>query len=114
MSDQLSTFDHRAPVRTSRADELDEEAADFLRDHPDVWRLFTEYAFALIRSGRSHGVAKMIVERIRWEHATSAHGGEPVLNNSHVASFARIFAATYPAHADFFRFRERTSARRAA
>lgn len=114
MPDQLDIFEHRAPVRTSRADELDEEAADFLRDHPDVWALFVRYAFQLIATGRSHGGAKAIVERIRWDHATSAHGGEPVLNNSHTASFARIFAATFPERADFFRFRERTSARRAA
>lgn len=87
-----------------------DEAFSFLCAHPDVWALFVRYAFNLIEVGREHGGAKAIVERIRWEHATSAHGGEPVLNNSHVTSFAQIFEATYPSHEGFFRRRERRAA----
>jgi hypothetical protein len=114
---QLALFDLREPVLPTRADALDEAARAFLASHPDVWRLFVRFARELIASGRPHGGAKAIWERIRWEAATSAHSGRDVewaLNNSHVAPIARIFAATYPEHGDFFRFRERASAKRAA
>ncbi len=117
MSDQLALFDLREPVRVTRADELDEQAHAFVVAHTDVWRLFVRFAFDLIASGRQHGGAKAIWERIRWEYATSAHCGRDVdhaLNNNLVAPIARIFAETYPEHASFFRFRERTSSRRAA
>jgi hypothetical protein len=117
MSDQLALFELRTPVRTTRADEMDEQAHAFVVDHPDVWRLFCRFAFDLVASGRPHGGAKAIWERIRWEYATSAHTARDVdhaLNNNLVAPIARIFAATYPERASFFRFRERTSARRAA
>jgi hypothetical protein len=117
MADQLALFELRAPVRVTRADELDEQAHEFVVAHPDVWRLFVRFAFDLIASGRQHGGAKAIWERIRWEYATSAHCGRDVehaLNNNLVAPIARIFAATYPDRACFFRFRSRTSERRAA
>jgi hypothetical protein len=108
---QLSLWDLREPVKLTRADELSREADAFLASHPDVWRLFVGFAFDLIRAGNPHGGAKAIWERIRWERATSAHrrGDEWSLNNSLVAPIARVFAETYPEHAAFFRFRERSS-----
>lgn len=88
----------------------------YLHDHPDVWNLFVRFALDLIRAGREHGGAKAIVERIRWESYTSAHVADLtfVVDNRNTASLARIFAATFPQHAQFFRFRARTSDRRKA
>jgi hypothetical protein len=113
MAAQLPLFDLREPVAPTRADRYDDDARDFLAEHPDVWALFVRFARELIASGRPHGGAKAIWERIRWERATSAHRGRDVdfaLNNNLVAPLARIFAATYPEHAEFFRFRERRAA----
>jgi hypothetical protein len=117
MTEQLA-FEYRPPAPPSRCDQFDEEAHQLLVAHPDVWRLFCRYAFELIAAGRDHGGAKAIVERIRWEHATSAHRrhdpDEPYLNNNHTASYARIFADTYPERAEFFRMRGRPAATRRA
>lgn len=107
----------RAPLLPVEPTELDKKAHAFLIAHSDVWHLFCRFAFQLIESGRDHGGAKAIVERLRWEVATSAHyaGREFVLNNTDTASFARIFAVSFPEHSDFFRMRARpTQQRRAA
>lgn len=99
---------YRAPDFGPHLDALELAAKDFLRAHPDAWQMFCRYAHELIRSGREHGGAKAIAERIRWDCATSAHRDERldfVWNNSFTAPIARAFARTYPEHADFFRFR---------
>jgi hypothetical protein len=117
LTEQLSLpgIETRAPVWSSRADELERQAAAFVAEHPEVWRLFVRFTFELIRSGKDHGGAKAIFERIRWESLVALHvEGRPVLNNNYTASFARAFGRTYPEHAAFFRTRGRPSEHRAA
>lgn len=105
-----------APVCPSDPTPLDLCAIAYLEEHMDVWDLFVRFAFDLINGGRDHGGAKAIVERIRWEAATSAHYADLsfVVDNRYTASLARIFAATHPRHAEFFRTRRRPTERRAA
>lgn len=116
MAEQLALFELRAPVRPTRADVLEQQTLDHLDRYPDVWALFVRFAFELIQAGHDHAGAKAIAERIRWHAATSAHRSdeEYVINNSHVACMARLFATTYPEHGEFFRFRVRLSERRSA
>lgn len=110
MAEQLALFELRDPVRPTRADQLERATLDHLDTFPDVWRLFVELTHELIRAGHAHGGAKAIAERIRWHALTSAHGAsEYVINNSHIACMSRLFAATYPEHATFFRTRTRPS-----
>jgi hypothetical protein len=107
----------RAPVLPAEPTALDRSTLNYLESYPDVWALFCRFAFELIRAGREHGGAKAIVERIRWECATSAHYADLdfVVNNSHTASLVRIFEATYPEQSGFFRTRKRpTESKRAA
>jgi hypothetical protein len=106
----------RPPVCPADPTAFDKRALEFLAEHPGVWALFCRFAFDLIRSGREHGGAKAIWERIRWEVATTAHYSDEewALNNTHVASLVRIFAATWPEHESFFRTRKRPSERKAA
>jgi hypothetical protein len=106
----------RAPVLPAEPTALDRSTLNYLESYPDVWALFCRFAFELIRAGREHGGAKAIVERIRWETATSAHYADIafVVNNSATASLARIFAATFPSQSEFFRTRKRPSERKAA
>jgi hypothetical protein len=105
-----------SPLLPVEPTELDKKAHAFLTEHSDVWSLFCRFAFELIGTGRDHGGAKAIAERLRWEVATSAHyaGNEFVINNTDVASFARIFAATFPPYSTFFRTRKRPTERKAA
>lgn len=113
MTEQLALFEHREPVRLTRRDELASEAEAFLEEHPDFWRAFCSFSFELVRAGHSRYGAKAVVERVRWHTAVSG-GSDFKVNNNHTATFARIFAATYPEHAHLFAFREQTSGRRAA
>jgi hypothetical protein len=105
-----------APVCPPQPSASDLHAIEFLEAHLDVWDLFVRFTFELIHKGHAHGGAKAVVERIRWHSFTSAHVAdlEFVCNNNSTASLARIFAATYPAHADFFRTRKRPTESRAA
>lgn len=102
----------REPTVPTRASELDEQARAFLRDNPSFWHHFCRFADELWQRGRIGG-AKLICERIRWECRLEGRGS-PKVNNSHVASFARIYAATYPERAGLFRTRTRASAERRA
>lgn len=115
MADQLALFELREPVRPTRADELEQQTLDHLDRHPEVWQLFVRFTFELIHAGNEHAGAKAIAERIRWHAATTTRRtDEYVVNNSHVSCLSRLFAATYPEHADFFLFRVRSSERRSA
>jgi hypothetical protein len=106
----------RAPLLPVEPTELDKKAHAFLSEHLDIWRLFCRFTTDLVLAGREHGGAKAIVERIRWECATSAHYADLdfVVNNSHTASLVRIFEATYPERSGFFRTRKRPTERKAA
>ncbi len=105
------------PILPVEPTELDKKALAFLTEHPDVWREFVRFTFDLINAGRRYGGAKSVWERIRWDVATSAHvirNEAWAMNNTHVSSIARIFAATFPAHTQFFVTRKRPTERKAA
>lgn len=106
----------RPPVAPPEPTALDRSTLAYLEAYPDVWALFVRFAFQLIRSGREHGGAKAIVERIRWETATTAHYADIafVVNNSATASLSRIFEATFPEQSGFFRMRRRAHERKVA
>lgn len=104
---------YRPPVRLTRGDQIEEEAAAYLRDNPDFWQEFCRRSFQLIDAGRAHYAVAGIVEVIRW-HSNLGRGEPYRINNNHRAVFARIFEATYPEHTGFFRTRERVSQQRGA
>lgn len=106
----------RPPILPAEPTPRDELAIAYLREHGDVWDLFCRFAFQLINHGREHGGAKAVVERIRWEANTTAHHArlQFVVDNRNTASLARIFAATFPDRANFFRTRNRPSERKVA
>jgi hypothetical protein len=93
----------------SRHDEIRDACNAFHVKHPEVWRLFCQFALEMRDSGRSHYGAKAVMERVRWE--TDSGGRHPALkiNNNFAAFYARRFAKVYPELAEFFRTREQTS-----
>lgn len=97
----------------ARSTQFDGQALDFLRAHPDVWRLFVHFVAEAHARGASRIGAKLVCERIRWEHAISDPGDERefIVNNNHVASIARIYCEAYPEHASMFITRARPSER---
>lgn len=79
---------------------------EFHKENPHVYELFKHYTKAAMKTGRKHYSAYAIFERIRWHsdiETNEALGFK--LNNNHRPYYARMFAANYPQHANFFRTR---------
>ena len=76
---------------------------DFHNEHPEFWELFCQYTFELIDSGRTHGSANAVFERIRWEtNVNPTHQGHFKVNNNFRAYYARRFMQMFPKWHDFF------------
>jgi hypothetical protein len=74
--------------------------------HSEIWTVFLQFTFQLIRAGHNHYSARAVLHRIRWHMAVD----HPVktafkVNNNHSAFYARKFHRRYPIHAGFFRTR---------
>lgn len=94
----------------ARSSEFDAEAMALLEAHPDLWHLFVRFVHEARAAGRERLGAKLVIERIRWEHGLRGGSERPyMLNNNHTASLARIYCATFPEHADMFVQRTRPS-----
>lgn len=81
-------------------------AARYMRDNPDIYKLFCRFTWELIGAGRTHVGAKAIAERIRYESLLSGNDGY-TCNNSYVAFMARRFMQENPQHDGIFETRER-------
>jgi hypothetical protein len=80
---------------------------DFHIKHPQVFRLFEQFAILLIQKGHKKIGAKMIVERIRWEYATDSKDPNGFkINNDFAAHYARLFIKNHPEHMECFELRE--------
>jgi len=98
------------PVFSTRADEIERAAQDYVLDNPHVWRHFVRFARQAARSGRKHYSARAIFHRIRWHLEVEVEGDhEFKINNNFSAVFARWFHRTHPQHDGFFRLRARVS-----
>jgi len=94
----------------TRYDEMRDQFVAFHRAHPEVFDLFVRFTFELISTSRTHGAAKTIIERLRWETSVVLQRGDDFkINNNHAPFYARLFLHRYPQHAGFFRTREQTS-----
>lgn len=95
---------------TIAGSEMFEEFLKFHRANPSVFMAFAQYAFQAIQSGRERYSARAIMERVRWSIEITSKQGEFKINNNHVTFYARLFEATYPAHAGFFERRSKANA----
>lgn len=73
--------------------------------HPDVFALFEKYADQLRVAGRNSYGAKAILERIRWDYATSGRDVEFKINNNFTSRYARLLIAKRPEFQMFFEMR---------
>ena len=78
--------------------------------HPEVYRLFKQYAEAAMRAGFTRYSASAIFERIRWFHHIEKGDREFALNNYFRSRYPRKLAAEDPRFVDFFEFRALKSA----
>lgn len=74
--------------------------------NPQVWRLFEQFAFQMIRRGFTHYSADAVLHRVRWETATPLEDQSGFkINNNWSCYYARKFIKLHPKHAQFFRLR---------
>lgn len=93
----------------SRAQQIYEAFKAFHLANPRVWSLFRHFTFISIARGRKHYACNAVFERIRWHVDIDTVGDDIKLNNNYRAYYARMFAAKYPQHGDFFRNRKLVS-----
>jgi hypothetical protein len=86
---------------------IQERFVKFHRKHPKVYDLFKAFSIQLIKKGHKKLGARMIIERIRWEFATTETDERHFrINNYFIAHYARVFINDYPEYADFFETRK--------
>ena len=97
-------------MEKTRHDELTESFLKFNDEHPEVLTAFCRFTLQLIRAGREHGGAKMVMERVRWDSALGSREPDTFkVNNNFTAFYARAFHQLYSEHDGFFRTRNQVS-----
>lgn len=81
------------------------EFEEFHNANPDVFRMFTNYAFDAIRLNRKNFGAAMIIQRIRWYCMVETTGSEFKVNNNYSPYYARLFELKFPHYKGFFKTR---------
>lgn len=91
----------------SAEDPIQAKFDEFDRQHPDVYDLFKKFAWQLRNAGRDRGGAKSIMERIRWELATTSSPEKDgfKINNNFTSRYARKLIEDDPSFGDFFETR---------
>jgi len=75
--------------------------------HPEVYRLFEQFVFEILRRGITHYSADAVMHRVRWETlATGRPEDDFKINNNYVAYYARMFIARNPHLTEFFETRK--------
>lgn len=84
--------------------DIRENAQRWIDENPRVMELFRRFAFEMANKHQRFGM-KALCERVRWDVAVMANGGEFKINNSHVAYIARDLVRRYPGLTCFLSFR---------
>jgi len=76
------------------------------KEHPEIWKLFMDITFRLIRRGKRHYGAKAVFEIIRYHRIVQHNDSEFKVNNNYTAYYARKFMQTFPEWDGFFETRK--------
>ena len=87
-------------------DQIDKDFKAFHMEHPEVYHLFNQFTRELMISGAKHGSAKLVMERIRWEHWVGGKRDPVKINNNYSSRYARRWELYNPEHKGFFRMRK--------
>lgn len=88
----------------SKAAKTASEAQLWIRDHPDVWRFMCALCEREIAAKRRCSM-QWAAEQARKVDLASFKDGRVLIDNSHVAVFARTFLADHPQARKFFKLR---------
>ena len=87
-----------------RRENLREQAAKWIEETPEAYRMFERFALEAFHAGQRFG-AKALAERVRWECEILGRG-EFKINNNYTAYVARKLVLDHPELASMLRFRE--------
>lgn len=90
---------NRAPLT------IGERFAVFHERHPDVYRLFKQFALELLQAGRTRYSADAILHRVRWNFAVGDPNGDFRINDHWSSRYARMLMDECPAFRGFFETR---------
>jgi hypothetical protein len=74
--------------------------------NPDFYKLFKQFTFEAIKSGKTKLSAWLIVNRIRWESEIVTVGNKYKISNDFIALYSRKFMQDFPEHNQLFTTKE--------
>ena len=77
----------------------------WIRENPEGWALFRQFAREAAAKGRKFG-AKALAERVRWSATVEGTAQDFAVNNSYISYLARRLVQDDPTLAPFIEFRE--------
>lgn len=84
---------------------------EYHQDNPHIYEMFKRFTFQIIATGAKNFGAMAVIQRIRWETATTKEFEPLKINNNYTAGYARMFMRDHAEHDGFFRTRELKSER---
>lgn len=80
-----------------RRGSIQERFEAFHEDNPEVFRAFVKYARQAKKKGCKRIGARVIIERIRWDHEVQLWDtAPPKINDNYISRYARKLMADYP------------------
>lgn len=86
--------------------EFHEGFDDWLYDNIDIQRRFDAEALGIVKTGRVHYSAYIIVQYLRHYTNLRTKGGDFKISNNWTPSMARLFGFMHPQHKNLFSYHE--------
>lgn len=102
----FARVDAGSPMGTDARPSIDDRFRAFDREHPEVFRLFREYAEQIRARGFERYSADAILHRIRWWHHIERGDRDFAINNNFSSRYARLLMEVDPSFVGFFEVRE--------
>lgn len=102
----FSCVDAGSPRGTDARPSIDERFRAFDREHPEVFRLFRQYAEHIRANGHDRYSADAILHRIRWHYHIERGERDFTINNDFSSRYARLLMEVDPSFVGFFEVRE--------
>jgi hypothetical protein len=83
-------------------DKVIEDFKTFHKENPEVYKLFSRFAYEAINKGHTRLSAEMIINRIRWETSVVTTDKDYKINNDYKPFYSRMFMVQNPKYNLFF------------
>lgn len=95
--------------KTATGKTIDESFEEYVKDNPEIYKLFIGYALSWLKTGAKKISSKQIIGRIRWEVEVETKGESArdfKCNDAFTSRFARKFLSDYPEYSERIELRE--------